>query len=131
MHVVSFDSCYAGHPQDSAPVRSGCHRMLINLALYWRDWILLFDRSHRHHTTTRGGRLIFHIFGAPGQFERDIKRISSALGNLTPAFPLPGAPAIILKENSSSPPPNTLSRQGTPEGKRRIVTGFFMGLSPR
>src|ERR1700678_3860964 len=37
-------------------------------------------------------------------------------------LPLPGAPAIILKENSGRPPPRISSRPGTPVGSLLIFT---------
>src|ERR1700720_2554571 len=37
-------------------------------------------------------------------------------------LPLPGAPAMILKENSGRPPPRISSRPGTPVGSLFIVT---------
>jgi DNA invertase Pin-like site-specific DNA recombinase len=40
-------------------------------------------------TTTPGGRLIFHIFGAPGQFERDLIQERTRAGLTAAAAPRP------------------------------------------
>ncbi|BBI65721.1 hypothetical protein HSBAA_PA_3240 (plasmid) [Vreelandella sulfidaeris] len=51
-------------------------------------------------TTTPGGRLIFHVFGALGQFERDLIRDRTKAG-----WPLP--PPVGAKENASPLSPTT------------------------
>src|SRR3984957_766457 len=46
-------------------------------------------------------------------------------------LPLPGAPAMILKENSGRPPPRISSRPGTPVGSLFIFTfSAVLKLSP-
>jgi DNA invertase Pin-like site-specific DNA recombinase len=37
-------------------------------------------------TTTSGGRLIFHVFGAIAEFERDLQHIPRKSGTLRPVY---------------------------------------------
>jgi DNA invertase Pin-like site-specific DNA recombinase len=44
-------------------------------------------------TTTPGGRLIFHVFGALGQFQRDLNASARGLGSRLPPRALAGTAA--------------------------------------
>src|ERR1700678_1045549 len=48
--------------------------------------------------------------------------LANTIGRASVVLPLPGAPAMILKENSGRPPPRISSRPGTPVGSLFIIT---------
>src|SRR5579859_561046 len=64
--------------------------------------------------------------GSPRIVKYSAGRSGVALANTiwwaSVVLPLPGAPAMILKENSGRPPPRISSRPGTPVGSFFIIT---------
>jgi hypothetical protein len=56
-------------------------------------------------TTTTGGKLVFHIFGALAEFEKNLVRIGHSLGSerLGSVVAPVGAPAVCLMRSSRLP----------------------------
>src|SRR5665213_2772726 len=76
--------------------------------------------------------------GSPSTVKKSAGRSGVALAKTiwwaSVVLPQPGAPAMMLKENSGRPPPRISSRPGTPVGSLLIVTlfgGVIVHLFPR
>src|SRR5450631_2804747 len=75
--------------------------------------------------------------GSPSTVKYSAGRSGVALANMiwcaSVVLPQPGAPAMMLKENSGRPPPRISSRPGIPVGNFLIVTfscGTMITFSP-